>query len=243
MQKLTLDRYPGKLAALVLFGGCSFRCPWCYAPELVVPEKIRKTPSFSEEEILRFLKEKRKQLEGVVFSGGEPTIYEDLPRFCEKVKRMGYAVKLETNGSNPTLLRKLARKNLVDYFALDVKAPPARYLEVIGLSNFFSYFDGDHEGFFGRAILYHVEDSIDFLKNGGVDFEFKTTLVPGLIGREDVLKIAEWVSPAPRFVLQKYRKGKSVNPDFKTPDYENEYFLKILKAIEPFFEECELRPA
>ena len=107
LQKLTLIDYPGKLACTVFSLGCSFRCPWCYSSELVLPEKIKNQPIISEKEFFDFLKERQSLLEGVVLCGGESTIYKDLPKFAKKIKKLGYLVKLDTNGSNPQVLKKM----------------------------------------------------------------------------------------------------------------------------------------
>ncbi len=243
LQKLTLVDYPGKLAAVVFTAGCSFRCPWCHNPELVLSGEIEKHPSFSEKEVVKFLKERQGSLEGVVVTGGEPTVHEDLALFCNKVKEMGYAVKIDTNGSNPDLLRELVREKVVDYVAMDVKAPPEKYLKMIGFQELFLRSQAAKTDFWGKDLLLRIEDSVDYLKRAPIEVEFRTTLVPGLLDKEDVLKIAEWIAPASRFILQEYRPGKTLTPDFQTPEYQESYFIRILRAVEPFFEECKLRKA
>ena len=147
LQKLTLIDYPGKIAATVFFIGCDFRCPFCYSPELVLPEKIKKQPRISEKEFFEFLKEKKGLLEGIVLCGGEPTINSDLPKFIKKIKKNGYAVKLDTNGSFPEMLRYLIDKKLIDYVALDIKAPREKYEKVTG----------------GRANVKYIERTVSFL--------------------------------------------------------------------------------
>jgi pyruvate formate lyase activating enzyme len=123
LQKTTLIDYPKKIACTVFLMGCNFRCHFCYSAELVLPEKIKKQPEISEKYFFNFLKERREYLEGVVICGGEPTIHSDLPEFLTKIKKIGYAIKLDTNGSNPLMLQKLISLNLIDYIAMDIKAP------------------------------------------------------------------------------------------------------------------------
>ena len=131
LQKLTLIDYPGKIACTVFLFGCNFKCPWCYNPELVLPEKIKKQTGISEKEFFNFLENRKGLLQGVVICGGEPTINQDLPKFIKKIKKMGYAVKLDTNGSNPKMLKELISKKLIDYVAMDIKFPQNRYSELL----------------------------------------------------------------------------------------------------------------
>ncbi len=226
LQKTTLIDYPGKIAATVFFAGCNFRCPWCYSKELVLPVEIRKQPKISEKEFFDFLKERKELLEGVVLCGGEPTIDKDLPEFVKKIKGLGYAVKIDTNGSNPKMLKNLIDNNLIDYVAMDVKLPKERYPEV----------------FEGKIEVEDIEESIKILKNSKIDSEFRTTIVPTVLEKEDVIKIAEWISGAKRYYLQDFRPEKTIDSKFeKIKPYPEEYLLEIQKAISSFFEICEIR--
>ncbi len=134
LQKLTLIDYPGKLAATVFCLGCNFRCPFCYNAELVLPEKIKEQSRINEKDFFDFLEERKGLLEGVCVTGGEPTTYDDLPFFIKKIRKLGYLVKLDTNGSNPAMLRDLIEKKLIDYVAMDIKASPNNqiYKNVLG---------------------------------------------------------------------------------------------------------------
>jgi len=123
LQKTTLIDYMGKIAATVFLVGCNFRCPWCYSSELVLPEKIKNQPEISEKDFFEFLESRKGLLEGVVVCGGEPTINKDLPDFIKKIKKMGFLIKLDTNGSNPQMIKKLIDDELIDYVAMDIKAP------------------------------------------------------------------------------------------------------------------------
>jgi len=226
LQKLTLIDYPGKLAATVFLIGCDFRCPFCYSSELVLPEKIKKQSRIPEKEFFNFLRAKQGLLEGVVICGGEPCLNKDLPKFVKKIKKIGYAVKIDTNGSFPEMLRHLIDKKLIDYVALDIKAPKEKYEKVTG----------------GRANVKYIERSISLLKENKIDYEFRTTVVPFLLEKEDILKIAKWIFPAPKYYLQNFRPEKTIDSKFeKIKPYAQEYLLEIQKAISPFFETCQIR--
>jgi len=220
LQKLTLIDYPGKLAATVFFTGCNFSCLWCYSSELVLPEKIKQHPKIPEKELFSFLKERQGLLEGIVICGGEPTINRDLPKFVKKVKELGYAVKLDTNGSNPKMLKRLIDNNLIDYIAMDIKYPKQRYSKPKD-----------------------IERSIKLLKEGKIDCEFRSTVVPTVLNKEDILKIAKWIGgPNVKYYLQNFRAEKTLDPKFeKIRPYPDKYLLNIQKAISPFFEVCKIR--
>ena len=226
LQKLTLIDYPGRLAATVFLCGCNFRCPWCYSSELVLPEKIKNQPKISEKEFFDFLKERKTLLEGLVLCGGEPTYHKELPDLIKKIKKLGFLVKLDTNGSNPKMIKKLIDNKLIDYVAMDVKLPKERYPKIYGK----------------RVKIKNIEESIKILKNEKIDSEFRTTVVPTILKKEDILKIARWISPAKKYYLQNFRPEKTVDPKFeKIKPYPQEYLLEIQKAISPFFETCQVR--
>ena len=229
LQKITLIDYPGRLAAIIFLSGCNFRCPFCYSAELVLPEKIQNHPRIPEKEVFDFLSERRGLLEGVVLCGGEPTIYRELPSFIKKIKKLGYLVKLDTNGSNPQALERLIKNRLIDYVAMDIKAPKERYSAVVG----------DQAGF---GLAEAIEQSIDILKKGEVEYEFRSTIVPAIHKREDVIAMAKWIRGAKKYYLQNFRAEKTINPDFeKEKSYPKEWFLDVQKAIAPFFEVCQVR--
>jgi len=226
LQKLTLIDYPGKLACTVFLAGCNFRCPWCYSKELVLPEEIKKQPKISEKEFFNFLKKRKGLLEGVVLCGGEPTVSKDLPSFAKRIKKLGFSVKLDTNGSNPEMIKEMINKHLIDYVAMDVKLPKEKYYTV----------------FFDKTKVEDINESINILKKGKVEFEFRTTVVPIIHKKSDILKIAHWIRPAPKYFLQNFRAEKTIDPSFeKIKPYSREFLLEIIKTIAPFFETCELR--
>ncbi|MFH1036829.1 MAG: anaerobic ribonucleoside-triphosphate reductase activating protein [Patescibacteria group bacterium] len=226
LQKLTLIDYPGHLAATVFLTGCNFRCPWCYSSEIVLPEKIKKQPKISEKELFEFLKERKELIEGVVICGGEPTTSKELVPLVKKIKEMGFLVKLDTNGSNPKTLKKLISDKLVDYVAMDIKAPKDKYGEITGV----------------KIDVKKIQESIDTLKEGKVDYEFRTTIVPTLHTKEDILKMARWISGAKKYYLQNFRAEKTIDKKFEEiKPFPQEFLLEIHRAISPFFEICQVR--
>lgn len=226
LQEVTLIDYPGRIACTVFILGCNFRCQFCYSPELVIPEKIKNQPRIKKADFFNFLKERKNLLEGVVICGGEPTINNDLPNFIREIKKYNYLVKLDTNGSNPSMLTKLIRMKLIDYIAMDIKAPKERYSQITGAS----------------LDVSRIERSIKILKESKIDYEFRTTMIPGLLREEDILKIARWIGPGGKYFLQNFRPEKTLNPEFKRiHPYNEDYLLEIKKAIEPFFDVCRIR--
>jgi pyruvate formate lyase activating enzyme len=216
LQKTTLIDYPGKIGCTVFLTGCNFRCPWCQNPELVLPEKIKKSPKISEKDFFNFLEERKGFLEGVCITGGEPTIHKDLPNFIKKIKKLGFAVKLDTNGSNPRILKNLIKKKLIDYIAMDVKAP---------LKN------------------PDIKKSVEIIKNSSLDYEFRTTVVPTVHNKEDIIKIARELSKPTRlrqgfggqrkYYLQNFRPEKTIDPKFKKIKPFNQ------KQLESIQKECQ----
>ena len=226
LQKLTLIDWPGKLACTVFLTGCNFLCPWCYSRELVLPEEIKKQLKIPQKDFFNFLKKRKGLLEGVVLCGGEPTINKELPIFAKKIKKLGFLVKLDTNGSNPKMIKELIDKELIDYVAMDVKLPKERYSEI----------------FARKAKIKDIEKTIKILKEAKIDYEFRTTIVPTIHQKEDILKIAHWIKPAPKYYLQNFRPEKTIDPSFeKIKPYPKSYLLQAQKAISPFFETCQIR--
>ncbi len=226
LQKTTLIDYPGRIAATIFLCECNFRCPWCYSSELVLPEKIKKQPKISEKDFFKFLKERKGLLEGAVICGGEPAINKGLPEFIKKIRKLGYLVKLDTNGSSPEMLKKLIDDKLIDYVAMDIKGPKERYSQFAGI----------------KVDVKKIQKSIDILKEGKVDYEFRSTIVPTLHIKEDVMAMAKWISGAKRYFLQNFRSEKTINQKFeKIKPYPQEFLLEIQKAIAPFFEICQVR--
>jgi len=194
-QKFSLIDYPGKISCIIFTQGCNFRCFYCHNPELVYPHLFG-TP-LAEEEIMDFLKRRKKQLEAIVISGGEPTIQEDLVPFLKMVKTLGYAVKLDTNGSNPLVIRELVRRKLVDYIAMDIKAPLKKYQDLVKV----------------KVNLSRIKESIEIIENSSLEYEFRTTYIPSFLTSKDLLEILSLIKNKSRFTVQEFvfRKEKEMN--------------------------------
>ncbi len=191
-----------------------------------MPEEIKKQPIITEDIFLNFLKERQGFLEGVCVCGGEPTLQGDLLSFIKKIKALGYLVKLDTNGSNPKVIQKAIGQKLLDYIAMDVKAPSLNYNEATGVT----------------VDVEAIKKSVRIIKNSGVDYEFRTTVVPFLHTKDDILEIARELSPAAKYYLQDFRPEKTINPCFeKFIDKPREWLLDIQAAISPLFDICRVR--
>ncbi len=208
--KTTLLDYPGCIAAAIFTGGCNFRCPFCHNSGLVQdPFKEGLVP---EDEVLAFLDKRKKILKGVCITGGEPTLQPDLPDFIGKVRKMGYRVKLDTNGYRPEVLRELLESGLLDYAAMDIKNCPEKYGAAAGIIP-----PGNAGGF----ELGKIEESIKLLLDGQIDYEFRTTVVKELHTVEDIAAIGAWVKGTPAYYLQKFEdSGHIIGEGYHEPDPE-----------------------
>lgn len=188
LQKLTLLDFPGRMAATVFIPGCNFRCPFCHNADLVLPEKTENGNFVSADEVLSFLRKRQGTLEGVCFTGGEPLMNTGTPNLLREVKKIGYAVKLDTNGSFPERLKQVLSEGLADYVAMDIKNSPEKYEQTISVS--------------GK--LEAVKESVSLLLNCGIDYEFRTTVVKEFHTKEDLHRIAEWIAGAKHYALQQF---------------------------------------
>ncbi len=217
LQKLTLLDYPGRTACTVFLAGCNFRCPFCHNFELVAKPAA---PLMTDEELLAYLEKRKGLLDGVAITGGEPLLRKELPELLRKVKALGYAVKLDTNGSFPARLKELVEEGLVDNVAMDVKNAPARYGETVG---------------FLKLDLAAIEQSIDYLLTDVVDYEFRTTIIEQFHGPEEMDEIARRLAGAKRYFLQQFKSSERV-PDggLTPPTYQQmQDYLKIVRVHVP----------
>ena len=219
LQKTTLIDYPGKIACTIFLFGCNFRCGYCHNPELVTtPEDF----SYSEDEILDFLERRKKYLDGICITGGEPLMNIDL-EFLKKIKSMGYKIKLDTNGSFPNKLRKLIEEKLVDYIAMDIKASRENYEKVVN----------------SKVLIEKIEESIKIISNFQ-EHEFRTTIVEKFHDTEEIKKIILWLNEISEGKVLKYyfqgfkNSGKLLNPEFSSEkNIEESYLLELKKVCEP----------
>lgn len=193
VQPLSLQDFPGQLAAILFFAGCNLRCPFCYNAELVLPELFSSLQPLPYERVLAELARRRGFLDGVVLTGGEPLLSPDLQEFAKELKKLGFLIKLDTNGTAPEKLASLLQEGLADYVALDVKAPFPRYAEFTGMKDMAN----------ARALVAKVQESMALIRKHAGDYEFRTTVAPGL-AQEDLVQIALEIRGARRYVLQPF---------------------------------------
>lgn len=184
-QKTSLIDYPGKICSIIFLPGCTFRCPYCHNPELVLDDSSQ---DFLEGYVLNKLEERKGLVDSVCITGGEPTLHKDLPEFIKKLKDKGLKVKLDTNGSNPEMLKQLIKDKLVDFIAMDVKNVLEKYEKTTNVK-----INSDI-----------IKDSIKTIIRSGLEHEFRTTILPILHKKEDVIKIAKTVAGARKYVLQQF---------------------------------------
>ncbi len=182
--KFSLIDYPGKVAAVVFTAGCNFRCPFCHNPELVLPE-LFKDP-LSVDDVLSFLQKRQGQLQGVVVTGGEPTIHDDLAEFISRIKALGFLVKLDTNGSRPEALREIIDRGLVDFIAMDIKSSVENYCKATGVS----------------VDIDSIKKTIALIKDSGLGYQFRTTLLKKLVSEEDMISIRNLIGKVEEYRLQ-----------------------------------------
>ena len=223
LQKTTFIDYPEKIACIVFTQGCNFRCGYCHNPELFEnKEPVLSVPAFFE-----FLNKRKGKLDGVVITGGEPTLHnKDLIEFIKKVKSLGFLVKLDTNGTHPDVLQELLNENLLDYVAMDIKAPLAKYKEITRVD-----IDTDI-----------IKKSIDIIMNSNVDYEFRTTIVKSQLSFEDLRQIGELIQGAKRYYLQKFLATKILDENLMTEtSYSDEEFKNLRTILEEYVDFVDYR--
>ena len=222
IQKTTLLDYPGCVASTVFLGGCNMRCPFCHNMNIVTSPG---PGPYTEEDVLQFLSGRRGILDGVCITGGEPTLYDELPDFAKLIKGMGFKVKLDTNGTNPVLLKDLIDRGIVDYIAMDIKSSFAKYETACGIPG---------------IKLTPIKESIDILINGKTDYEFRTTAVEEFLEEEDIDAIGIMLKGARRYYLQGYVESEFV-PDKTIHAVSKEKLLQYKQKLSKYISQTEIR--
>lgn len=223
IQKTSLLDYPELISAIIWTVGCNFRCPFCYNKDIVLGN-VQLIP---EKEVFSFLEKRRGMLEGLVITGGEPLLQGDISDFCEKVKKISYLIKIDTNGMYPEKLKELIDKKLINYVAMDIKAPKNKYDKLTNV----------------KINIKKIEESIKILQNSKIDYEFRTTFVPELLTKNDIIEIAKWLNGSKKFYLQQFKS----NPPLVSAYFEDvvpyikEELIDTLNDIKSYFDICKIR--
>lgn len=220
-EKLTLLDFPGKVACIIFTQGCNFKCSYCQNSDLL---NCSGNGLISEEEIFKYLEKRKKVLDGVVVSGGEPTIQRDLLRFIKRIKELGFLVKLDTNGSNPNVLKKLIEEKLVDYVAMDIKNVFNKYSDVIKIN----------------INLDKIKESIELLKASNVNHEFRTTIIKSFHSLDDILKICEYLGKYEKIYLQNFEDSDGVI-DKSLKSFTKDELIEIQNEINSKFTNVKVR--
>ncbi len=224
MQKLTLLDYPGKVACTVFTAGCDLRCPFCHNASLALPERER--DRLDTQELLAFLKKRRGVLDGVAVTGGEPLLNADIAELLASIKELGYAVKLDTNGTFPARLREVVEKGLVDRVAMDIKAPPEKYAAVTGVPG---------------LDLAQIRESAAYLMICGIDYEFRTTAVRPLHEPADFASIGEWIKGAKEYYIQAFRDSGDLIDGSGLSGFSADEMKIFADIIRPWVPSVQLR--
>ena len=225
LQKTSLIDFPGKVSCVCFVSGCNFRCPYCHNPDLVNhPGKA----FLDENGFFAFIRERQGFLDGVVLSGGEPTLQNDLPAFLSRIKREGYAVKLDTNGSHPRMIQELVARRLVDYIAMDIKTDPSLYPLYMQRE-----IDPDN-----------IRSSIRLITASDIPYEFRTTCVRPIVSEETVESIGRLIQGSFLYVLQHFSHTRVLQPDFfenRNAGYDPEEMMHLKSIAEPWVQKCIVR--
>ena len=233
LQKFSVLDYPEHLSAIVFTQGCNFRCQFCYNPMLVWPikdgqRKYQKSHSLiSENDFFAFLEGRQGKLDAVVITGGEPTLHQDLPEFIKKIRSLGYKIKLDTNGMHPEVIQVLLAEQLIDYLAMDLKAPLEKYAIVVGVSADFA----------------KIKESVKIIMNSNLLYEFRTTVVPGLHSLEDIKAMSQIIKGATKWYLQKFQSNPDlVNQSFhQSASFSEAELQAMVEAVKDQVGLCQFR--
>lgn len=224
-QKNSFIDYPGKMAAVIFTPGCNLNCYYCHNRSLIQGDSVKRL--YHQDVVLDFLKKRSGFLDGVVITGGEPTLQKGLEDFVRRIRGLGYAVKLDTNGTNPNILKRLIEEDLLDYVAMDIKAPQNRYEEICGT----------------KVVWENIYKSIQILLNGDIEYEFRTTLAPDLT-EQDLLDMAGMIQGANLYALQQYRRpdtGAFWDDRLNKPPYTGEEIKRWAERISSLVKKCIIR--
>ncbi|HZX45012.1 MAG TPA: anaerobic ribonucleoside-triphosphate reductase activating protein [Candidatus Nanoarchaeia archaeon] len=220
LQKLSLIDFSPFSSCVIFLCGCNFRCGFCHNPEIVEG----KGKDISEDELFKFLAERKKWLDGVCITGGEPCINEELIEFIKKIKDMGYKVKVDTNGTNPLMVEKLVKT--ADYIAMDIKTSPGRYDKATGV----------------EADIVSIKKSAKIIMESEIDYEFRITVVPGILDKEDIVEIGKWLKGAKNLFIQQFSNKICLDKSFeKVKPYSLEELDELKRTAEPYFGKVEIR--
>lgn len=229
LQRLTLLDFPGTVSCTIFTIGCNFKCPFCHNALLAIKEREEELLGMTEEEVFEFLEGRKGRLDGVCITGGEPLLQPDIREFIIKIRALGYKVKLDTNGSNPMVLEALIDEGLIDYVAMDIKNSIARYKETIGVA-----------GEAGDKLLDNVKRSVEILKKGKIDYEFRTTVVDELHEVDDIAEVGKWLSGTPNYFIQDFNDtGDLIDSNMHQMQYEK--LKAILDEVRKYIPQTKLR--
>lgn len=226
--KNSLLDWDGKIVSVVYLAGCNFRCPFCHNATLVLNPHGLKAIEF--EEVAEYVKQNRIFIDGVCVTGGEPCLYNDLSKFLNRFKSLDVLVKLDTNGFYPETLKEITNSNLVDYIAMDIKAPlvEEKYSQACGIKN--------------DELLPNIKNSINIIMNSPVDYEFRITVVPTLHSKQEILEVAKGISGAKKLALQNFLNYETLDPEFKNiRPYSIKQLQDIAEDVRSYVEKCVVR--
>jgi len=224
--KSSLIDYPGMVSCVLFVQGCNFRCPFCHNPELVLPELF--TPALDNKSVINFLRERRGFLDAVVITGGEPTLQAGLFDFCQRIRELGYSIKLDTNGSRPRVIEELLKAEVIDYVAMDVKSIPSNY----------SFFTPDN------SISDLVKRSMQIIMEYSPGYEFRTTCVRPMVSESIIEDIAKTIRNAQLYALQHFKAEKVLRPEFfedRYTGFTNKEMEQLRAIAKPWVKRCIIR--
>ncbi len=224
MEKMSLVDFDGYVSATLFTGGCNFSCPFCHNAPLV--KGFNDLPYLSEKEVFDYLEKRRGILDGVCITGGEPTLHPDLPFLMEKIKNLGYKVKLDTNGTNPELVKTIDENGLCDYFAMDIKNDRDSYAKIIGFDSYDTR---------------KVEQTVEYFLSKKSNYEFRTTLINEFHKKENIIKIAEWINGANKYFLQKFKLGDNCLDADNLSPVDNQTTLEYLEILRKYIPNTQTR--